>query len=147
MSANIRTRGKPKLDPDKFTVHGKPRKVNARPLYTQSRWALRQITWEPVKRALQRHFLSSPTGEMSRMAECLGLQPSQLHRFSCNECEHNQEPGFVIGMSILMYLVHYQRRLGKTFQAHNPTHKNQFEIILQQLQNLETQTQTNTNHE
>jgi hypothetical protein len=73
---------------------------------TSKRHYFRGIFWGYVKAAL-RNYLKGPNaqpGRQSEMARALGLQPSQLHRFSCPRCEHDQEPTFSVGMAVLAYL-------------------------------------------
>jgi hypothetical protein len=44
------------------------------------------------------------------MADALGLESSQIHRYSCDVCEHDQEPSFSVGLAILLYLEWYHKR-------------------------------------
>lgn len=69
---------------------------------------LRVMTWDKVKVFLQKHLAEAPAGEASRIARELGITSSQVHRMACPKCEHNQEPLFTIGFSLLAYLCQYR---------------------------------------
>lgn len=60
--------------------------------------------WDNVQRLALAHIEASPSGEASRIARALGITPSQVHRFTCPICEHDQEPTFSVGFALLMYL-------------------------------------------
>lgn len=68
---------------------------------SERRLALREMYWEPIKRKLQK--ACKQRGEAKRIARFLGVHSSQIHRFECPVCEHNQEPAFSTGMGILLY--------------------------------------------
>lgn len=71
---------------------------------TPQRQRLRSTLWRRVALAARYFIEFGPPGAASRMAEAIGIQPSQIHRFTCPECEHDQEPTFSVGMAILLYL-------------------------------------------
>ncbi len=71
---------------------------------TPEREKLRKAFWRPVMLAARYFIEAGPQGTASRMAQAIGVQPSQIHRFTCPDCEHDQEPTFSIGMAILLYL-------------------------------------------
>lgn len=89
--------------PTRLTKNGKPRKGHKATI-TTNRLRLRRLTWDRVRYALMEHVFTSPRGEASRIADALGINKSQVHRFVCPACEHDQEPCFTIGFSIMMYL-------------------------------------------
>lgn len=76
--------------------------------FTEQRWNIRQLTWEPVKQLIRHYLESAPQGAAMRMAEAIGCQPSQIHRFSCPICEHDQESFFSTAFAIIAY-IGYQR--------------------------------------
>lgn len=78
--------------------------------FTERRWQLREQLWKRVALAARYHILFGPKGAAMRMAEAIGTQPSQIHRFTCPECEHDQESSFSVGMAIMLYLTSYQQR-------------------------------------
>lgn len=76
--------------------------------FTERRWNIRQLTWEPVKQLIRRYLESAPQGAAMRMAEAIGCQPSQIHRFTCPICEHDQESMFSTAFAMIAY-IGYQR--------------------------------------
>lgn len=85
---------------------------------TANRLRLRAHTWNRVRYALMQHVFTSPKGEAERVARALGISASQVHRFVCPACEHDQEPCFTIGFSILMYLS--QQKLQPIYELAQP---------------------------
>jgi hypothetical protein len=77
-----------------------------RTTHTEARLAMRDKWWEPIKRMMQQHFLI--LGAKRRMSQATGIADSQLHCYSCDDCEHNQEPTFSTGMQIVTYLATYE---------------------------------------
>lgn len=85
----------------------KPLKVHC----TAHRLYLRTLTWDKVQELARQVINTSPPGEMSRMARELGITDSQIHRYTCESCEHDQEPLFTIGFALLAYCL---KRLSTT---------------------------------
>lgn len=75
---------------------------------THTRLYLRDHLWASARFRL-RVFLKARSGEQSRMARVLGISDSQIHRYSCPRCEHDQEPSFSIGVAILLYIATHER--------------------------------------
>lgn len=90
------------INPKTTTKSNKPRKGKAN--ITHARYILRKRFWIPVKTLLQAHLAQSPKGEAKRMARACGINASQIHRFTCPKCEHDQEPCFTIGAALLLYM-------------------------------------------
>ena len=91
------------IDPTTTTKSNKPRKGKAN--ITHRRLYLRTVAWNPLKKALQEHLKNQPKqGEAKRIARALGINASQVHRFTCPKCEHDQEPTFSIGFALAIYL-------------------------------------------
>jgi hypothetical protein len=86
-----------------LTRSGKPRRGNKATI-TEARLRMRHQGWDRVKHLLRSYLRDSPQGEQRRMAQTIGIADSQLHRFSCETCEHDQEPSFTIGLAILLYI-------------------------------------------
>lgn len=76
---------------------------------TQQRWNMREMGWAKVRLALQKHLEGKPHGEMARIARYVGVANSQIHRWSCPVCEHNQEPSFTLGLAVMFYLAWYNQ--------------------------------------
>lgn len=89
-------------DQNKFTRNGKPRKGKA--TITERRLFLRTLTWKLLQQELQAYLKNAPKGAAARMARTIGIQPSQIHRYTCPVCEHEQEPVFSIGVALALYL-------------------------------------------
>lgn len=87
-----------------LTKNGKLRKGKA--TITAHRLFLRELAWVKVQDMLRQHLAFSPKGEAARIARYLGIDNSQIHRFSCEDCNHDQEPNFTIGFALLLYLSH-----------------------------------------
>lgn len=90
------------INPVTTTKSNKPRKGKAN--ITAKRYQLRQIAWNKLKLAMQIHLATSPKGEAKRMARACGINASQIHRFTCPKCEHDQEPAFTVGFTLFLYL-------------------------------------------
>src|SRR6266478_2795643 len=86
----------------KYTKNGALRQGKA--IGTKRTHWLRSQIWRKVKIDLQNHIARAPVGTMRRLASHLGLHQSQIHRFICPKCEHNQEPSFSVGLAIMLYL-------------------------------------------
>lgn len=71
---------------------------------TLARFQQHQTFWVTLRQTLRDHLSSAGHGAAIRMAQSTGIDPSQIHRWTCADCEHNQEPTFSQGMAILMYL-------------------------------------------
>ena len=71
---------------------------------TERRLQLRVLAWEPLRQHLRAHIKASPFGEAKRMARACGIAASQIHRFTCDDCNHDQEPSFTIGITLALYL-------------------------------------------
>ena len=98
---------------------GRPRKGKV--TITEARLRLRANGWERVKSLLRTHLQSCPKGEQHRMAEEIGIADSQLHRFACEACNHDQEPSFSVGIAILLY-ISGRRNIQDIEQIPNLTH-------------------------
>jgi hypothetical protein len=70
---------------------------------TEQRLVYRNALWSELRRLLRRYLHAAPSNQR-KMARALGLQDSQLHRYSCPVCEHEQEPSFSLGIAMLLYL-------------------------------------------
>lgn len=92
------------------TKNGKPRSHTPKATITESRLHWRTLTWDKVKLLLQHHLKISPKGEQLNMARALGIESSQIHRYSCPVCEHDQEPSFSVGMAIFAYIIAHHHR-------------------------------------
>lgn len=90
-------------DPRLFTKAGKHRSKNAKATHTLARYQANRAIWRPLQLKL-RAYLKGADGRQHNMARALGLNDSQLHRFACGDCEHDQEPSFSIGIQIALYL-------------------------------------------
>lgn len=90
--------------------------------HTEQRLAARDTWWEPIKKRLRRHF--DIPGAKHRMAQVTGIADSQLHCFTCPDCEHNQEPCFSVGMVIVQYLIReeYKARCITLPLSRTPSH-------------------------
>lgn len=86
---------------------GSERKGN-KATYTLTRLHLREITWEPLRQRLLAHLQNSPRGEAAKIAKLLGTSPSQIHRWTCPICEHDNEPNFSQGYALVVILTHPQ---------------------------------------
>jgi hypothetical protein len=75
---------------------------------TPEREKLREQFWRKVANAARHYIETSPEGTASRMAEAIGVQHSQIHRFTCSICEHDQEPTFSVGMALLLYMSNHR---------------------------------------
>lgn len=85
------------------TTKGKPHRL-LKATHTARRYELRETLWKAVSKAAREHIKKSGPGEARRMSQALGVSDSQIHRFTCGTCEHDQEPTFSIGFGILLYL-------------------------------------------
>lgn len=72
--------------------------------YTAARYNLKETVWTKVKTMLQLFLETYGEGAQTEIANAVGVHSSQIHRFSCPRCEHNQEPSFSVGMAILYFL-------------------------------------------
>lgn len=88
------------------TKNGHARKGKA--TISERRLELRDMTWAHVKRALQQHLYKCGHGEASHLARDLGVHPSQVHRYTCPVCEHDQEPPYSVGIAIVIWLIQRQ---------------------------------------
>lgn len=94
-------------DPRTHTKNNQPRKGKRKSI-SERRFLLRQALWIPLRDAL-RHECKSHRGFAKRIANAIGVPPSQIHRYICEGCEHDQEPNFTIGESIKLYLATLQQ--------------------------------------
>lgn len=72
---------------------------------THQRLKYRDAFWNPLKQMLLEHFKIH--GAKRRMSATTGIADSQLHVYTCPECEHDVEPCFSIGISLMLYLIAY----------------------------------------
>lgn len=79
-------------------------------IYSNARWMAREIFWKPIKLALQNYIKSHGPNSASRIAHAIGVNASQIHRFSCPICEHNQIPDFPTGMALALFLKGIERK-------------------------------------
>lgn len=86
---------------------GRKRKGIGTPI-TAARFQAKQAFWNVLKKRLQDHLQQAGKGAAIEMARTTGLDPSDIHMFTCPACEHDREPSFSIGMMILMYLSAYK---------------------------------------
>jgi|SRR5687768_5696694 len=77
-------------------------KNKAKAQYTERRFVLRGMLWNRVKGFIQWHIQTTRQGTASRLARMVGVTPSQIHRFTCPVCEHDQEPTFTVGMAVFL---------------------------------------------
>lgn len=85
---------------------GEVRKGNRQGM-SEARLLAKQRYWMRVQTLLRYWLETEGTGAQSRIARDLGMTDSQIHRFSCTVCEHDQEPTFSVGMSILCYITEH----------------------------------------
>jgi len=90
------------------TKDGLPRKGKATHTKARLLWSI--YFWRNLRRRLRNHLNTTPKGEASNISRALGISPSQVHRWSCPVCEHDQEPSFSIGSALLLYLESYLQR-------------------------------------
>lgn len=84
-------------------------KRQGRVTITEQALAIRDDAWGPVREALREHLRRAGKGAASTLAHTLGVAPSQVHRWTCPVCEHDQEPKFSMGIAILSYISQYAR--------------------------------------
>lgn len=82
----------------------KPIRLLPKATCTITRMEMEQAVMEKFRITLQDHIAFSPRGEMSRMAHAIGVNQSQIHKWTCPVCEHNQKPSFVVGMALMAYI-------------------------------------------
>lgn len=82
---------------------GEIRKGN-KPVYTEARMVHHGRYWARVQTLLRYYLEIRGHGAQSEIALALGMTDSQIHRYSCPVCEHDQEPRFSTGMAILCYI-------------------------------------------
>lgn len=97
---------------------GKRRKPNTF-THTEARYRWMKKFWEPVKSKLRLYLQANP-GAQTRMARAIGISDSQLHRYSCPVCEHDQEASFSIGMAIVLYIEKETRSPIREMQIRKP---------------------------
>lgn len=85
------------------TIKGSPHKL-VKATHTARRYELRETLWKAVSRAARKYIEEGGTGTARLLAQTLGVSDSQIHRFTCPVCEHDQEPTFSIAMGILLHL-------------------------------------------
>jgi len=107
------------INPATTTKSNRPRKGKAN--ITERRLYLRTIAWVPIKTKLQQHLKQAGYGEAKRVARALGINASQIHRFTCPKCEHDQEPTFSIGFALALYLA--QQKLQPVINIPRPRKK------------------------
>lgn len=66
------------------------------------RYEFRQMFWIPLRDEL-RLWCAVPNMK-SNIARMVGVSPSQIHRYTCPKCEHDQEPPFSTAMAIMCTL-------------------------------------------
>lgn len=103
-----------KSDQNKYTRNGKLRKGKA--TITERRLELRNLTWKLLQKELQIYLKQSPRGAAAKMAKAIGIQNSQIHRYTCPVCEHEQEPVFSIGVALALYLAKEKIELAQAQQ-------------------------------
>lgn len=92
----------PVINPLTTTKRNEPRKGKV--TIRAGRLKLREQIWVPLREDLRDYLRMMPKGEQNRMARALDISPSQIHRYVCPDCEHDQEPVFTIGVAIALYL-------------------------------------------
>lgn len=85
---------------------GQVRKGN-KAAVSEARLLHKQRYWMRVQTLLRYWLETEGAGAQSRIAHDLGMTDSQIHRFACSACEHDQEPTFSVGMSILCYITEH----------------------------------------
>jgi hypothetical protein len=78
-----------------------------KPVLTEARYMHKVRYWARVQTLLRYWLETQGSGAQARIAADLGLTDSQIHRFSCPVCEHDQEPSFSVGMAILCYITEH----------------------------------------
>lgn len=74
-----------------------------------ARQLIKLTHWLPIQASLHK-YIYTPTGQkipgrQAKVAHALGTSSSQVHRWSCPVCEHNQEPSFSIGCALFIFLL------------------------------------------
>lgn len=82
--------------------------MKAKTVITPKRLSMRKRYWHPLRTRLL-HFLSEKKGNARYLAKSLPIADSQLHRFTCPICEHDQEPAYSTACAISDWLHHYYR--------------------------------------
>lgn len=88
----------------RLTKNGNPRSKKRKANITQRRYFFRFMVWRRLQWRLRKHILSHPRGEARTMSRALGVSQSQVHRWVCEKCNHDQEPSFSTGFAIALYL-------------------------------------------
>lgn len=91
---------------------GIPVKGHKKCVIAPYRHAHRQRHWLEVKEALRAYVydvtlpppLVMHRGHLKKVADFIGCESSQVHRWICPVCEHDAEPSFSIGMAIVEFL-------------------------------------------
>lgn len=96
----------------KFGTHTKNNNIRkGKTVITPRRAHLRRLAWEKLRSTLREHLRMCARlniiHEQARIARVLGTSQSQIHRWNCRKCEHNQEPGFTMGIALAIYLYNY----------------------------------------
>lgn len=101
----MRDKPKPNLQACK---NGQARKGKATHTAERMRWTIH--FWRKLRRRLRVHIQREPIGAATHIAKSLGVSDSQIHRWACSKCNHDNEPSFSIGMALLLYLESYLLR-------------------------------------
>lgn len=66
------------------------------------RLMFRNLFWIPLRDQLREWYKIKGNG--IEIARIVGISPSQVHRYTCPVCEHDQEPPFSTAMAIMVAL-------------------------------------------
>lgn len=96
------------------TKNGHKRK-GKRKTISDKRWLFRTLFWNPVREQL-RLYVNAQKGNAAKLAKAIGVPNSQIHRYTCPLCEHDQEPTYSIGQAIFLFIAtlqHTQKQMNK----------------------------------
>lgn len=85
----------------------------------QSRKDRREQHWYPLRDRLRRYLELAGHGAQKFLADRLGVNSSQIHRFSCPKCEHDAEPTYALGVAMDLILRKWEDRPFHFFTKQN----------------------------
>lgn len=91
--------------------------------------------WEPIKLRIRDFLERGGKGAAAFMARKLGVDNSQIHRWSCAKCEHDAEPVYSTGIAILLFLNEYEhlRNIKEEIGPRKPTHRKGCSLLWRRL--------------
>lgn len=88
---------------------GIPKRGHKKCVIAPYRLAHRDKHWLEIKQALFDYAYKDQKlipGRLTEIAKYIGCSLSQVHRWLCPICEHDNEPSFSLGMAIVEFLEH-----------------------------------------